>query len=52
MMVVKVHEAFDFPEIESVTIFCFYLKVSKKTVVSIWICYQAIFFRGKSAEDS
>ena len=30
MMVVKVHETFDFPEIESVTILCFYLKVSKK----------------------
>ena len=31
----KVHETFDFPEIESVMILCFYLKASKKTVVSI-----------------
>ena len=31
----KVHETFDFTEIESVTILCFYLKASKKTVVSI-----------------
>ena len=43
MMVVKVHETFDFPE--SVTIFFFCLKVSKKTLVLIWIRYQAIFFR-------
>ena len=35
MVAVKVHETFDFPEIESVTILCFYLKVSKKTVVLI-----------------
>ena len=52
MVSVKVHETFDFPEIESVTIFCFCLKSSKKTVVLIWICYQAIFFRGKSADAS
>ena len=31
----KVHETFDFTEIESVMILCFYLKASKKTVVSI-----------------
>ena len=31
----KVHETFDFPEIESVMILHFYLKASKKTVVSI-----------------
>ena len=47
MLVVKVHETFDFLEIESVTIFCFCFKVCKKTVVLIWICYQAIFFSGK-----
>ena len=35
MVAVKVHETFDFPEIESVTILRFYLKVSKKTVVLI-----------------
>ena len=35
MVAVKVHETFDFTEIESVTILFFYLKVSKKTVVSI-----------------
>ena len=35
MMVFKVHETFDFTDIESVTILCFYLKVSKKTVVLI-----------------
>ena len=35
MLVVKVHETFDFLEIESVTILFFYLKVSKKTVVLI-----------------
>ena len=35
MVVVKVHETFDFLEIESVTILCFYFKVSKKTVVLI-----------------
>ena len=34
-------------EIESVTILCFYKKVSKKTVVLIWICYQEIFFSRK-----
>ena len=50
MVAVKVHETFDFPKIESVTILCFYLKVSKKTVVLIRICYQAIFLRGKSAD--
>ena len=31
----KVYETFDFTEIESVMILCFYLKASKKTVVSI-----------------
>ena len=31
----KVHETFDFTEIESVMILCFYLKASKKTVVLI-----------------
>ena len=31
----KVHETFDFTEIESVMILHFYLKASKKTVVSI-----------------
>ena len=31
----NVHETFDFTEIESVMILCFYLKASKKTVVSI-----------------
>ena len=31
----KVHETFDFTEIESGMILCFYLKASKKTVVSI-----------------
>ena len=31
----KVHETFYFTEIESVMILCFYLKASKKTVVSI-----------------
>ena len=31
----KVHETLDFTEIESVMILCFYLKASKKTVVSI-----------------
>ena len=31
----KVHETFDFPEIESVMILHLYLKASKKTVVSI-----------------
>ena len=35
MVVVKVHETFDFADIESVTILCFYLKVSKNTVVFI-----------------
>ena len=47
MMVVKVHETFDFLEIESDTIFHSCFKVSKKTVVLIWICYQAIFFSEK-----
>ena len=47
MVVAQVHETFDFLEIESVTIFCFCFKVSKKTVVLIWICYQAIFFSRK-----
>ena len=47
MMVVKVHETFDFLEIESDTIFHFCFKVPKKTVVLIWICYQAIFFSEK-----
>ena len=37
MVVVKVHETFDFTEIESVTILCLYLKISKKTVVLIRI---------------
>ena len=36
-VVVEVHETFDFTKIESVTILCFYLKVSKKTVVLIRI---------------
>ena len=31
----KVHETFDYREIESVMILCFYLKVSKKAMVSI-----------------
>ena len=31
----KVHETFDFTEIESVIILCFYLKASKMSVVSI-----------------
>ena len=31
----KVYETVDFPEIESGMILCFYLKASKKTVVSI-----------------
>ena len=31
----KVHETFDFTEIESVMILCFHLKASKKTVVLI-----------------
>ena len=31
----KVYETFDFTEIESVMILCFYLKAFKKTVVSI-----------------
>ena len=31
----KVYETFDFTEIESVMILCFYLKASKKTAVSI-----------------
>ena len=31
----KVHETFDFTEIESVMILCFYLKASKKTVILI-----------------
>ena len=31
----KVYETFDFTEIESVMILCFFLKASKKTVVSI-----------------
>ena len=52
MLVVKVHETFDFLEIESVTIFCFCFKVCKKTVVLIWICYQVILFRGESADAS
>ena len=38
MVVVKVHETVNFTEIESVTILCFYLKVSKKTVVLIRTC--------------
>ena len=33
MVVVKVHETFDFPEIESVTILRSYLKISKKAVL-------------------
>ena len=51
----KVHETFDFPEIESVMILHFYLKAPKRR----WsrfeperICYQAIFFRRKSADAS
>ena len=36
-MAVEAHETFDFTETESVTIVCFYLKVSKKTVVLIRI---------------
>ena len=46
----KVHETFDFPEIESVMILHLYLKASKKTVVSIRTRqnrYQAIFFSEK-----
>ena len=31
----KVYETFDFTEIESVMILCYFLKASKKTVVSI-----------------
>ena len=52
MVVVKVHETFDLTEIESVTISCFCLKVSKKTVVLIWIWYQPMIFRGKSVDAS
>ena len=52
MAAVKVHETFDFPEIESVTILSFRLKVSTKTVVLIWIWYQPIFFQGKSVDAS
>ena len=55
MVVVKVHETFDFLEIESVTILCFYFKVSKKTVVLIRTRENLLsgdLFRGKSADAS
>ena len=52
MVAVNVHETFDFPEIESDTIFLFLLKGFQKTVVLIWICYQVILFRGESADAS
>ena len=53
MVVVKVHETFDFLEIESVTILCFYLQVSKKTVVLIRTRENLLsgdFFSGKVGE--
>ena len=52
MVVVKVHETFDFPEIESVTIFCFCFKVSKKRWSWFQSAFRRSFFRGKSADAS
>ena len=40
------------PKSNQIRFFCFCLKVSKKTVVLIWICYQVILFRGESADAS
>ena len=51
----KVHETFDFPEIESVMILHFFLKAPKRRWYRFKperICYQAIFLRRKSADAS